>query len=391
VGDAVVPPAGPPELTVAELGSIDDLLAVRDEWDELAVATGDPFGTTAWLAAWWGSFGTGVPAVLTVRDPAGRLVAGLACRRPARSAGTWRAAADDESGSWGLVAADDDARRRAWAALADAGPGRLLLTGLDTGRDVPLAREALVRAGYRVVDRPGPRSPYLALPATMDQLLRSRSRNLRKQVNHRRNQLARQGPIELRVVRGGADLAPALDAALRLEGTAWKVRAGTAILSDPRRERLFRGFTAAAADRGWLRVVLLEVGGEPVAADLAVAFAGAAHVLKTGFDDRYERFSPGLVLRAEAIRAAIDEGLTGYAFLGSADDYKLRWTEELRPQAGLRAYRGARTLPESVYWSAARPALRRVALHTVRRPARAPDRPQQPPAADQPAVAVSSR
>ena len=78
----------------------------------------------------------------------------------------------------------------------------------------------------------------------------------------------------------------------------------------------------------------------PKAAELNCVFAGGTFLIKTGFDERYRRFSPGLVLRGEVLQAAIQEGSRFYDFLGGSDSYKLRWTSELRPRTAIKAYRG---------------------------------------------------
>jgi hypothetical protein len=64
------------------------------------------------------------------------------------------------------------------------------------------------------------------------------------------------------------------------------------------------------------------------------------------------------VLRADVLQASIDEGLSGYDFLGPADEYKLRWTPTVRPRVILRAYRGAAALPGLAWRRRIRPALK---------------------------------
>jgi CelD/BcsL family acetyltransferase involved in cellulose biosynthesis len=98
-----------------------------------------------------------------------------------------------------------------------------------------------------------------------------------------------------------------------------------------------------------------------VAADLNCAFAGGMFLIKTGFDERYGRFSPGLVLRGEVLRSAVREGARFYDFLGGPDSYKLRWTTELQPRAVIRAYRGARR-PLALYHARLRPVLKAAAV-----------------------------
>jgi CelD/BcsL family acetyltransferase involved in cellulose biosynthesis len=88
-----------------------------------------------------------------------------------------------------------------------------------------------------------------------------------------------------------------------------------------------------------LRLRLLELDGQLLAGDLSCVFENTEFLVKTGYDERFSRLSPGLVLRAEALRAAIDEGLSRYDFLGGPDPYKVRWGAVLRPRLMLDAYR----------------------------------------------------
>jgi CelD/BcsL family acetyltransferase involved in cellulose biosynthesis len=198
------------------------------------------------------------------------------------------------------------------------------------------------------------------------------SHDLRNQVGRRRRALERTGTLRVRVVRDGPALAQALDDFFRLEGSGWKTEAGTAILTDPPLEQLYRAFAFRAAESGWLRLFLLEVDGQAVAGTYGCSFGGSGHLLKTGYDVRFAKSSPGLILMAEVLRHGIEEGLTNYDFLGGADPYKLRWTSTLKPRIGLRAYRGPSTLPEALYWQRGRPALRWLALRTMRRKALVP-------------------
>ena len=53
-----------------------------------------------------------------------------------------------------------------------------------------------------------------------------------------------------------------------------------------------------------------------------------------------------------------EEGLQRYDFLGGPDLYKLRWTDDLRERATLRAFMGARATPSYLWWRALRPSLK---------------------------------
>jgi CelD/BcsL family acetyltransferase involved in cellulose biosynthesis len=331
-------------------------LAGAEGWNVLAGSAGSPFLTVEWLTAWWRAFGSGRFTCLALRDGRGALRAGACCRRLA--GGRLAAAANAHTGDWDVVAADPQARRTLWQALAGLGAGAVHLPGIRSRASLDEADQELRASGYSTVRAAGIRSPYLELPASWEELLASVSRNHRSQLRRQRRGLEREGRLVFRTTVGGdEELERDLAAFFRVESSGWKSGAGTAILSDPRTERLYSDFAKAAAAAGWLRLHLLELDGVPVAADLSCAFAGGVFLIKTGFDERYRRLSPGLVLRGEALRSAVQEGARFYDFLGGPDGYKLRWTTELRPRAAVRAYRGARR-PLVLYHARLRPALK---------------------------------
>ncbi len=341
-----------------------DLTVVQDigslppsgDWNPLAELAGSPFLTAEWLTAWWGAFGSGRLTWLLLRDRHGSLRAGACCRQ--LTGGRLAAAANEHTGDWDAVATDEQAREALWRAAAGLGAGAVDLAAIRSRPSRQQAAEALAGAGYRTVEVTGVRSPYLELPGSWEELLASVSRNLRSQLGRRRRALEREGRLRFRTTAADPEeLERDLVAFLRVEGSGWKSGSGTAILSDLRTERLYTDFARAAAAAGWLRLHLLELDGVPVAADLNCRFAGGTFLLKTGFDERYGQFSPGLVLRGEVLRAAILEGSTFYDFLGGPDGYKLRWTAALRPRAAVRAYRGA-WRPMATYQARLRPLLK---------------------------------
>ena len=304
------------------------LAAAAGQWDAAATRAGSPYLTTAWLRAWADSRPGDVRCLL-VRD-GDRLLAG-ACFRDLLAGR--RSAADVHTGAWTVVG---EQPQLGWASLV--GPRWIHLDAIPPG-DAAAARDALAAAGYRVSLRAVPAGPRVALPADPDDVLAMISRGLRSQWRRKRRALAELGPLRLRT-SGPGDVEEDLRRFLELEHAGWKREAGTSILSDPRDVALYAGFARAAADRGLLRLQLLEVGDRLVAADLSAGMAGTVFMLKTAYDEQLARHSPGLVLRGEALRSAVADGFTGYDLLGGPEDYKLRWGGRPQARVALRAYRG---------------------------------------------------
>jgi CelD/BcsL family acetyltransferase involved in cellulose biosynthesis len=345
---------------VQPLATVADLRAVAGEWDALAAAR-SPFLTTAWLAAWQDAYGGPEPAGVALRDRAGALVAGAWLGR-ARPHVERVAAA--HAGDWDVVARDDTARAAVWGKLLERTPPRLHLAGLAGGATAEIARRALRASGHRVLERPGAPSPYLDLPRSPDDITAAVGDGLRKRVRRARRALERMGELRLRTVADPDEARAGLDALLALEAAGWKGREGSAVLAEPATERQYRAF-AATARAGMFRLRLLELDGRLVAGDYAAAAGGVECGCKTGYDESLRRFSPGLVLRAEVLRACVAEGLRGYEFLGHAEPYKLEWGARPRPRVDLVGFRGARELPAWAWRAHARPMagrLRRAVL-----------------------------
>lgn len=328
--------------------------AYADEWDELAVRSGSPFLTTAWLVPWTSAY---APAArwFVLRDADGALRAS-ACFVP--TYGGLAAAANVHTPHWDVAAAAPADRVEMWRWVAGVSGQRLRLTALPAA-SLEVVRRVLPSASFGVIERPDPANPRLQLPATWDELLGAVSSKLRGQYRRALRALGGPGQVRLRVVTGGQELGRDLASFLRLEASGWKGEQGTAVLCDPADEALYRGFAECAADRGWLRLALLEVEGRLVAGDLSCAFAGGTFLVKTAYDEQQAASSPGLVLRAEALRAAIEDGSTFYDFLGVAQPYKLRWGGVVQPYSQVTAYRGL-LAPAVLYHRRLRPALKTV-------------------------------
>ena len=160
------------------LWSIEQLEAVRGDWNRLALDGGNPFLTYEWISSWWPAFGEGELACVLLRSPEGAPRAAAACRltRSRELSGLTNAYSSD----WDVLAIDDRARSDAWAAIARFGARRLTLEGLAEGpSSAGAACRGLGEGGYRVLENRAHTSPYLRLPGTWDDLLASVSQKLR--------------------------------------------------------------------------------------------------------------------------------------------------------------------------------------------------------------------
>ena len=90
---------------------------------------------------------------------------------------------------------------------------------------------------------------------------------------------------------------------LELEAAGWKGERGSALGSTVAGARFFRGMALQAAARGRLMMLALELDGRPVAMKCNLLAGEGAFAFKIAYHEAYARFSPGLQLELENIRA----------------------------------------------------------------------------------------
>lgn len=105
-----------------------------------------------------------------------------------------------------------------------------------------------------------------------------------------------------------------------------------------RRAQFLRRYAGYAAENGTLRVVLMRIGGQAVAMQLAVQADQRYWVLHICYDDRFARFLPGMLLTVHSVGWAAAEGLRSYEFLGEPEIWAKRFTDRVSGCRALRTY-----------------------------------------------------
>jgi CelD/BcsL family acetyltransferase involved in cellulose biosynthesis len=309
---------------------------IAADWDRLADRTGAaPFLRPGWTEAWNDAFGRGRLELVTARRD-GRLVGLLPVQRRRSivlSPTNWH------TPLFGVLAEDDQARADLAGRLFDGGGSRIDLSMLDAADPALEALHATAsRVRYRVVRRTITQPPYLPLEGSFEDYRAQLSRGLRREVGRHLRRLGEHGAVEFAFERGAERLDTLLDEGFAIEGSGWKARSGTAIVSRPETDRFYRGVARWAAARGALVLAFLRLEGRPLAFDMCIEEGGVCYVLKGGFDADFRRFAPGTLLTHASIERAYAEGLASYELLGTADSYKLAWTRAVHERVRFQAF-----------------------------------------------------
>lgn len=134
------------------------------------------------------------------------------------------------------------------------------------------------------------------------------------------------------------ELPKLMDEAFAVEERNWKSRSGTALSIDRDKGGFYRLYAKIAAEAGILRLCFLRIGGVAAAMQIAVECDNRFWTLKIGYDESFNRCSPGILLMRETIKYAAERGLASYEFLGKEAPWTELWTKDARPVASVRTY-----------------------------------------------------
>lgn len=295
----------------------------REASELLAERSGNLFATWEWMSTWWRYFGAGRPltGVIARRpggDPAALVALYLSSHRPLR---VLRFVGSGPSDWLGPVHAPTEEALAADAmhqALDEVPSWDVLLAErLRDGRVLPRGTSAtlVVEEGFPILSFQG---------RSWEELLSGYTANLRRQIGKFERRLERSHRLAYRLSTDPDRLDDDLSVLFGLHQARWQ-QAGSGAL-DSCRQAFHRDFARLAQGRGWLRLWIMELDDQPVAAWYGFRFGGAEWSYQVGRDPARDRDSVGFVLTCQTIRAALNDGAHAYWFLRGAEPYKGRFT-----------------------------------------------------------------
>jgi CelD/BcsL family acetyltransferase involved in cellulose biosynthesis len=335
----------PPGVTFQTIATEDSFAALGDSWDDLvhAMPRPSPHLLHPWLLSWWRHYSEDSDLAVHVAYRGDKLVGALPLciqRRRGLDVLTFLGAeqvtladlllAEGEGAAVGAALAE-----RALSSEHDyvdfhglPSPSRLV-EALGPSR-----LQLIVRAEAPVLELDG-----LDWETYYNTRISSKGRSLHRR---RSRQLARLGSIETTVARSREELAPALEDAFELHALRWRGRPDRSDFGTPEGKEFHREATAALGELDVARIVTLKLDGRPIAFAYYFVLDGTMCAHRVAFDPEFQRFSPGVVNRFDALESAFAEGVTRVEFFGGMERHKLELTDKTEPlHEGLG-------LPESV-------------------------------------------
>ncbi|HEX6131675.1 MAG TPA: GNAT family N-acetyltransferase, partial [Actinomycetota bacterium] len=165
-------------------------------------------------------------------------------------------------------------------------------------------------------------APFLHLPASWDGYLMEIPAKLRHEIRRKAKKLeAEAGPYRV-VTADEASLETMLDRFVELHRQS---EGPKGVFMVPGMEIFFRRLGEAFCGEGVFRLTFLEIGGELAAGTIGFVADGTYALYNSAFDRAWGSLAPGMVLVAEDVRLAIEEGCATFDLLKGDYDYKYRF------------------------------------------------------------------
>jgi CelD/BcsL family acetyltransferase involved in cellulose biosynthesis len=313
---------------VDEIRTLREVEALRSAWDQLAGPSAEPMQTHAWTCA----------AVHTLH--AGERLRILAVRRGAALAAVAPLVEVVRRGVRWLEFAGAAQLYEPVRMLADSDDAREVLCRAIAAQKLPMRLQRVEGSAWTNALRVAARGRAVAIDVASCACLRveldpsagsgigrlssERAATLRR----KRRQLEKLGNVVLESVEPGpAAVEGVLREAFEVEMRSWKGAAGSAVLQQPAQFGFFRELGRFYAARGALLVRRLRVGTEIAAVHVGVVVAQCCYELKIGFDEKFARQSPGVLLTQDCLRDGARRGFRAHEFLGCA----AAWQEPFAP------------------------------------------------------------
>lgn len=302
-----------------------DASAIESEWADLALnaVEPNPFYSPAILIPALTAFADKTVRIATVRDAKGSLIA-LApvaphrgySRLPVRYLATWMhphcffAAPLVRRGF-------EQAALKALYDLAEGEGAFLRLRHLAAEGPIAIAAaSAAERTGRRAsssgrLDRALLKAGYETGKALEEALTGKK----RKELRRLRARLGESGAVAFETLAAAEDLDSWTEEFLRLERAGWKGGEGTALGSSEAGRDFFAKAIQRAFAAGSLDFHRLTHGGKSIAMIVNFIERGAGYSFKIAYDEDYARYSPGVLLEIEMMRAL--EQRAGLQFVDS--------------------------------------------------------------------------
>ncbi len=150
----------------------------------------------------------------------------------------------------------------------------------------------------------------------------ARSSRVKNTIARKERKLEREQGYEIRLYKGD-DVQQAMPDFHSVYKASWK--------ANERFEDVMTGFINSFSKQAWIRLAVLYIKGQPVAAQIWFVAHKKASIFKLAYDEEWKKYSPGSILTKYLMKTVIDaDKVDEIDFLTGNDHYKQEWMSERR-------------------------------------------------------------
>ena len=328
--------------------TVSTLEQLSPDWKELYQRIGcrNPFLSVEWMTAWWRHWSDlNRLLIIAVRNSLGRLVAVAPFYIRRSRLGGWGPRALCFVGTHELIGAyhlnllvDPEYEPLAIEAIvnlvkqhrAEWDYVELSLsdkTSPALGRLCDLLR--CIGLSEKVIQTQTALCPYVELPSSFEEYLKSIGRNIRYNFRRRRRALEREG-VEFVALREASELHEKFDELFHLHRLRFEHKQEHSSFLKPGVYEFHVDAMSRLAEARMAMLFLLQVRGKAIAALYGFSTGKTFSFYQAGMDPAWSRLSVGLVMMGCSIEEAIRSGHEEYDFLCGTNPYKLQWANKVR-------------------------------------------------------------
>ncbi|MFX0200262.1 MAG: GNAT family N-acetyltransferase [Candidatus Hodarchaeota archaeon] len=164
-----------------------------------------------------------------------------------------------------------------------------------------------------------------------DEYIGRRSKNTKKQLKKRMSRLSELGNLVFKIGNEKEKVNHYMELYQQVRAKSWKhaeIDSG-----------FHEDFRRLMAEKGWLRFGFLALNGSPIAVQIRIVCNRTAYFMNTAHDSKYDKFSPGTLLRTEFSKYLIDaDNVLEIDTLKGDEPYKKEWTPKRRERKGITIF-----------------------------------------------------
>ena len=181
--------------------------------------------------------------------------------------------------------------------------------------------------------------PFLRIEGTWEDFQQKISSSRRSSLRRLKKLAEKEGTLSVEIVTPTLEnFYSGLEEIYNVESSGWKTRFKTAMRLNSQLGEFFEHYSYDAIKHGCLKFCFLRINGEAAAVQIGIEYANRYWTLKIGYNEKYAKCSPGILLMNEVIKCAFEKKLDAIELLGSNEEWLHIWPIEYYSLASYRIY-----------------------------------------------------